>query len=55
MGSLVKLELESGAGMVFWVSIEQERDGSHPEVGRGFDGKWCEKASTSISGCGEGG
>lgn len=58
MGSLVKLEVESGAGMAFWVSIEEEREGSHPGAGGGFDGKWREKASTSMSrsGCGgEGG
>lgn len=55
---MVKLEVEPGAGLAFGVSLEEEREGSHPGAGGGFDGKWREKASTSMSrsGCGgEGG
>lgn len=54
MGGLVKLELETRAGM--GVLIEQKREGSHPEAGGGLGCKWCEKAPASMSrsGCGGG-
>ena len=42
--------------MALWVSIEQEREGSHPEPGEGSIASCVMRVSTSISSCdGEGG